>query len=343
MAFMIGSRDRALQGRRAGEDAPQRSGAEPVRDRADLRERQRRHRSSDDDDGDAAGGSAPKYGLACLLHEKPFAGVNGSGKHLNWSMSDDEGNNLLEPGRRRRTTTCSSSCSARRCSARSTSGRGCCARASPAPATITASARTKRRRRSSRSSSATCSPTSSSRSKRAAPSRPSSGGMLDTGVMVLPKLPRDAGDRNRTSPFAFTGNKFEFRAVSSNQSIALPEHRAERRGHRVARLHRDRAREGDQGRQDARGGGRRAAAEGDQGEQADHLQRQQLLEGVGEGSRQARPAQPEEHRRRAAAARHEGRRRRCSRSTRSSTSASCTRATRSWSRPTTRRSTSKAS
>ena len=46
--------------------------------------------------------------------------------------------------------------------------------------------------------------------------------MLDTGVMVLPKLPRDAGDRNRTSPFAFTGNKFEFRAVSSNQSIAYP-------------------------------------------------------------------------------------------------------------------------
>ena len=46
--------------------------------------------------------------------------------------------------------------------------------------------------------------------------------MLDTGVAVLPKLPRDAGDRNRTSPFAFTGNKFEFRAVSSNQSIALP-------------------------------------------------------------------------------------------------------------------------
>src|SRR5579863_5132843 len=48
------------------------------------------------------------------------------------------------------------------------------------------------------------------------------GGTLDTGVMVLPKLPRDAGDRNRTSPFAFTGNKFEFRAVSAGQSIAYP-------------------------------------------------------------------------------------------------------------------------
>ena len=68
---------------------------------------------------------------------------------------------------------------------------------------------------------------------------------LDTGVMVLPKLPRDAGDRNRTSPFAFTGNKFEFRAVSSGQSIAYPEHRAERGGDRIARLHGDRAREAD--------------------------------------------------------------------------------------------------
>src|SRR5437763_16954373 len=48
------------------------------------------------------------------------------------------------------------------------------------------------------------------------------GGELDTGVLALPKLPRDAGDRNRTSPFAFTGNKFEFRAVSANQSIAYP-------------------------------------------------------------------------------------------------------------------------
>ena len=78
------------------------------------------------------------------------------------------------------------------------------------------------------------------------------GGELDTGVLVLPKLPRDAGDRNRTSPFAFTGNKFEFRAVSSNQSIGYPNIVAQPRGDRVARLHRHRAREGGQGRQDAR-------------------------------------------------------------------------------------------
>ena len=59
--------------------------------------------------------TAPKYGLACLLHEKPFAGVNGSGKHLNWSMSDDEGQQPARARARTRTTTCSSWCSARRC------------------------------------------------------------------------------------------------------------------------------------------------------------------------------------------------------------------------------------
>ena len=166
--------------------------------------------------------TAPKYGLACLLHEKPFAGVNGSGKHLNWSMSDDEGHNLLSPGdEHARQPAVPGVLHARSC-APSTSGRGCSGRASPAPATIIGWAPTKRRRRSCRSSSATCSPTSSSRSKRAAPSRPSRAARSTPASMVLPKLPRDAGDRNRTSPFAFTGNKFEFRAVSSNQSIAYP-------------------------------------------------------------------------------------------------------------------------
>ena len=75
------------------------------------------------------------------------------------------------------------------------------------------------------------------------------GGTLDTGVMVLPKLPRDAGDRNRTSPFAFTGNKFEFRAVSSDQSIAYPNIALNAGRDRVARLRGHRAR-----RSDAKGG-----------------------------------------------------------------------------------------
>ena len=79
------------------------------------------------------------------------------------------------------------------------------------------------------------------------------GGTLDTGVLVLPKLPRDAGDRNRTSPFAFTGNKFEFRAVSSNQSIAYPNIALNVGDDRIARLHGDRARKSRQRRQVDRG------------------------------------------------------------------------------------------
>ncbi|NDH06647.1 glutamine synthetase type III, partial [bacterium] len=106
--------------------------------------------------------TAPKYGMACLFHEKPFAGINGSGKHNNWPpaiISIFLGDQLqdiidqLEKG-----------------GAKSTK----------------------------------------------------QGGQMEIGVTVLPKLPRDAGDRNRTSPFAFTGNKFEFRAVGASQSISGP-------------------------------------------------------------------------------------------------------------------------
>ena len=77
------------------------------------------------------------------------------------------------------------------------------------------------------------------------------GGTLEIGVDSLPKLPRDAGDRNRTSPFAFTGNRFEFRAVGSSQSIADPLVAAEHRHRRVVRLHRDQARDRDRQRQEA--------------------------------------------------------------------------------------------
>ena len=98
---------------------------------------------------------APKYGLACLLHEKPFAGVNGSGKHLNWSMSDDLGNNLLNPGEAPHDNVqflvfCAAVIRA------VNKFQGLLRYASPALETTTASAPTKRRRRSSRSSSATC-------------------------------------------------------------------------------------------------------------------------------------------------------------------------------------------
>ena len=164
---------------------------------------------------------APKYGLACLLHEKPFAGVNGSGKHLNWSMSDDLGNNLLNPGDTphdnlqflvfcaavlRAVDTWQGLLRVSIASAGNDHRLG----ANEAPpaiisvflgAVLTVSSTRSRTARSRRR-------------RRAESSTPA--------CAFLPKLPRDAGDRNRTSPFAFTGNKFEFRAVSSGQSIAMP-------------------------------------------------------------------------------------------------------------------------
>ena len=164
---------------------------------------------------------APKFGLACLLHEKPFAGVNGSGKHLNWSMSDSEGNNLLSPGASPHDNMqflvfCSAVIRAvnkfqglLRASIAS-AGNDHRLGANEAPPAIISiflgdmltDIFEQIEKGSAKSS--------------------KHGGVLDTGVLTLPKLPRDAGDRNRTSPFAFTGNKFEFRAVSSNQSIAYP-------------------------------------------------------------------------------------------------------------------------
>jgi glutamine synthetase len=165
--------------------------------------------------------TAPKHGLACLLHEKPFAGVNGSGKHLNWSMSDSDGHNLLSPG------------------------------ASPHDnmqflvfclAVIRAVNRHQGLLRAAIASAGNDHRLGANEAppaiisiflgdmltdvfdqiEKGGATSSKQGGMLDTGVLTLPKLPRDAGDRNRTSPFAFTGNKFEFRAVSSNQSIAYP-------------------------------------------------------------------------------------------------------------------------
>ena len=140
-----------------------------------------------------------------------------------------------------RTRTRSSSCSARRSSARSTSTRGCCGRRSPRRPTIIGSARTRPRRRSSRSSSATSSPTSSSRSPRGRRTRRRARARCTIGVDTLPVLPTDPGDRNRTSPFAFTGNRFEFRAPGSIQTVAGADGGAQHDHGRVARLLRDRA------------------------------------------------------------------------------------------------------
>jgi glutamine synthetase len=165
---------------------------------------------------------APKYGLAALLHEKPFAGVNGSGKHLNWSMSDEVGNNLLNPG----DTPHDNMQFLVFCAAvlRAVNRHQGLLRWS------IASAGNDHRLGANEAPPAIISiflgdmltDIFQQIEKAGSAKTTKSGGMLDIGVNVLPKLPRDAGDRNRTSPFAFTGNKFEFRAVSANQSIALP-------------------------------------------------------------------------------------------------------------------------
>ena len=165
--------------------------------------------------------TAPKYGLACLLHEKPFAGVNGSGKHLNWSMSDDEGHNLLSPGANPHDNLqFLVFCAAVLRAVNKWQGL---LRAS------IASAGNDHRLGANEAPPAILSiflgdmlTDIFEQIEKGGAKSTKQGGTLDTGVMVLPKLPRDAGDRNRTSPFAFTGNKFEFRAVSSGQSIAYP-------------------------------------------------------------------------------------------------------------------------
>jgi len=165
--------------------------------------------------------TAPKYGLACLMHEKPFAGVNGSGKHLNWSMGDDHGNNLLNPGETPHDNMqflffCVAVIRAvdvwqglLRMSIAS-AGNDHRLGANEAPPAIL----------SVFLGDMLTDIFDQIESGRARSTK--HGGDLDIGVSVLPKLPRDAGDRNRTSPFAFTGNKFEFRAVSSGQSVAFP-------------------------------------------------------------------------------------------------------------------------
>src|SRR6059036_2114999 len=165
--------------------------------------------------------SAPKFGLACLLHEKPFAGVNGSGKHVNWSISDDEGHNLLTPGANphdnmqflvfcvavlRAVNKWQGLLRASIASAGNDHRLG----ANEAPPAIISIFLGDQ-----------LTDIFGQIEKGSAKST-KQGGTLDIGVTILPKLPRDAGDRNRTSPFAFTGNRFEFRAVGSSQSIADP-------------------------------------------------------------------------------------------------------------------------
>ena len=164
---------------------------------------------------------ARKYGLVCLLHEKPFAGVNGSGKHNNWSMGTDTGDNLMEPGDTpAENTKFLFFCAAVIQAVNKHQGllRASVAdigqdhrlganEAPPAIISIFLGAELEK-------------VFDSIVSGDGDPHTP--GSFLELGATVLPPLPMHGGDRNRTSPFAFTGNKFEFRALGSSASLAFP-------------------------------------------------------------------------------------------------------------------------
>ena len=163
---------------------------------------------------------AQKYGMACLLHEKPFAGINGSGKHVNWSLGCKLGN-LLEPGE----TPHANMQFLVFCAAviRAVHKHGDLLRA------VVASSGNDHRLGANEAPPAIISiflgtmlTDIMEQIETGKTSRTLKGGKLDLGSRTLPQLPRDSGDRNRTSPFAFTGNKFEFRAVGSSQSSAWP-------------------------------------------------------------------------------------------------------------------------
>ena len=165
---------------------------------------------------------AGRHGLTCLLHEKPFAGVNGSGKHNNWSLTSDNGVNLLSPGETPHENI------------QFLLVLGCILKAVDTHADLlresAADVGNDHRLGANEAPPAIisvflgeqledvidqlCSTGEATHSKK--------GGTLKTGVATLPDLDKDATDRNRTSPFAFTGNKFEFRMVGSSDSIASP-------------------------------------------------------------------------------------------------------------------------
>ena len=163
---------------------------------------------------------AARHGLTCLLHEKPFAGVNGSGKHNNWSIVTNTGKNLLDPGKTPHENIqfllflsailkgVDENAELLRMSA-SVPGNDHRLGANEAPPAIISVFVGEQ-----------LEDVLSQLIETGEATRSKQGGRLNTGVHTLPELRRDATDRNRTSPFAFTGNKFEFRMVASSMSIA---------------------------------------------------------------------------------------------------------------------------
>ncbi|MFU8829950.1 MAG: glutamine synthetase III, partial [Phycisphaerales bacterium] len=165
--------------------------------------------------------SAPKVGLQCLMHEKPFAGVNGSGKHVNWSLATNTGTNLLDP--RDETHTNMQFLAVLTAVIRAVDMHADLLRAS------IASASNDHRLGANEAPPAIISIFLGDmlfdiveQLEKGSPMSTKKGSPMDLGARTLPQIPRHTGDRNRTSPFAFTGNKFEFRACGSSSSIAWP-------------------------------------------------------------------------------------------------------------------------
>lgn len=165
--------------------------------------------------------TAKKHGFACLLHEKPFAGINGSGKHVNWSVGNATQGNLLDPG----DTPHANLQFLLFCGAviRGVHKYGPLLRA------VVATASNDHRLGANEAPPAIISVYLGSQLedvfeqiKQGDVKNSTHAGVMNLGVDTLPEFPKDPGDRNRTSPFAFTGNRFEFRAVGSNQAVSGP-------------------------------------------------------------------------------------------------------------------------
>ncbi len=165
--------------------------------------------------------SAAHHGFVCLLHEKPFAGINGSGKHNNWSMATDTGVNLLDPHEETHSNV-------QFLVFLVSVVRAVDKHADLLRASI-AAAPNDLRLGANEAPPAIISVFLGemltdilNQLERGEPKTTKQGGQLDLGAHTLPRIPRHSSDRNRTSPFAFTGNKFEFRAIGSSASIAWP-------------------------------------------------------------------------------------------------------------------------
>jgi len=165
--------------------------------------------------------TALRHNLVCLLHEKPFAGINGSGKHLNWSLADNKGNNLLNPGQTPednlqflavlaavlRAVYLHSDLLRASVALAGNEHRLGANEAPPAIISVFLGAQLT---------------SILDMIEKGVKSKVSKNDIIDLGIGRLPKFNKDSTDRNRTSPFAFTGEKFEFRAVGSSQNISTP-------------------------------------------------------------------------------------------------------------------------